>query len=438
MKKIGFWTAISLVVGNILGVGIFTTMGYLTNYIHNPYHILLAWLTGAVYAFSGSKVYGLLAQKMPYRGGDYVYLKKHFHPYFSYLFGWSGLFITYTGSIAALGIGAAHYFNELVPCFNLAYEFFSFELLGFTIGLDGFKLFGIMIILLFTHLNYLGIRTGGVTQNVLTGSIVTMMLLFILFGYFSGADQLIPIASDSMTTELSNFFTALVAVLFTFMGWTTIVYIANEIENAERVIPKALVTGTLAVVVLYMAINYVFLSTFPARELTDVINAASKVAGKLWGIEAKLMVAAMILVAILSSLNSTVLSGPRIYQAMAADGYLWQELARMHKRYDTPYHALWAQGLWSGVLLFSGTFNQLLTIVVAAILLFSIFSAIVSLKILISDRIQGIALWIYNIIYLFLCAIILINILINQFLESLIGFLILSISLPFYFYQSKR
>lgn len=438
MKKIGFWTALSLVVGNILGVGIFTTMGYLTKYIQNPYHVLLAWLTGAVYAISGARVYGLLAKKMPYRGGDYVYLKNHFHPYFAYLFGWSGLFITYTGSIAALGIGAAHYFNELVPFFHLAYEFFSFEMWGLTIGLDGFKLFGILIILLFTHLNYLGIRTGGGTQNVLTASIVSMMLIFIIFGYFGGADRLIPVAAESMTTKPGNFFTALVAVLFTFMGWTTIVYIANEIEDAERIIPKALVSGTLAVVVLYMAINYVFLSTFPAAELTNVINVASKVAGKLWGTEAKLLVAAMILVAILSSLNSTVLSGPRIYQAMAADGFLWPGLARMHKRYDTPHHALWSQGIWSVVLLFSGTFNQLLTIVVAAILLFSILSALVSLKILINERQQGIALWIYNIIYLMLCSVILINILMNQFLESLIGFLILSISLPFYYYQAKR
>ncbi len=196
------------------------------------------------------------------------------------------------------------------------------------------------------------------------------------------------------------------------------------------------------VVVLYLGINYIFLSVFSPADLANEINAASKVAKNLWGTKITSVIAAMILIAILSSLNSTVLSGPRIYQAMSADGYLWKKMNKLHKRYNTPHVSLWLQGVWSIVLLLTGSFNQLLAIVVAAILLFSIMSGIIALIILhknsLRQSINKMYILISGYIYLMLCSLILINILIRNFFESMIGFLILSISIPFYLIQTSN
>lgn len=437
MKKIGFWAALALVIGNILGVGIFTTTGYLAGQVSGPWYILLAWVIGAVYAITGGLVYGYLARLMPERGGDYVYLKRHYHPFFACLFGWSGLAITYTGSIAALAIGAAHYLNDALPVLHLEQVFWQADAPGLNFVVGGMKVAALLFILLFTVINYLGIRVGGETQIVLTAGIVLLMVGFIAAGLASGARQPITSALAGGDGGLSGFFTGLAAVLFTYMGWTTVVYIANEVERPQKNIPKALISGVLIVVVLYVGINYVFLSTFPARELADQINVASKVAAKLWGTGATRIIAAMILLAILSSLNSTVLSGPRIYQAMAGDGYLWPAVAREHKKYQTPHTSLLVQGVWSVVLLFSGTFNQLLTIVVAAILLFSILTGTVSLKLLWRAKKYFSNLMAATIIYLVLCGLILLNILATRLTESILGFLILSLSIPLYWWQTR-
>ncbi|MGD9487932.1 MAG: APC family permease [Calditrichaceae bacterium] len=436
-KKIGFWTALALTIGNIIGVGIFTTTGYLAGKIQNPYFILLAWGVGAVYAYTGAKTYGILAGHMPYQGGDYAYFKEHYHPYFSYLFGWSAIFITYTGSIAALGIGSAHYLNDVFPNLGLNYSIFSIGISGdYFFSLDGFKIAGILSIIILTYLNYLGIQTGGRTQIVLTAAIVFLMITFIFIGLIDGATGFVNNPEAEVYPSWNSFSVGLVAVLFTYMGWTTVNYIANEVESPKKIIPKALITGIIVVVAVYLGINYVFLSVLSPAELSDKINSASLVAGKLWGPQATKAIAAMILIAILSSLNSTVLSGPRIYQAMSRDGYLWSGLVKEHKKYASPAAALWTQCVWSIVLMLSGTFNQLLTIVVAAILLFSIMSGTISFKIMLYSAKLKLGAVISVTIYLLLCALILFNILYSNFIESLIGLIILLVSYPFYKIQT--
>jgi len=429
MKKIGFWTALSLVIGNIIGVGIFTTTGYVANRINNPHLILWVWAAGSVYALSGAVVYGFLAKQMPYRGGDYYYLKEYLPSYFSFLFGWSGLFITYTGSIAALAIGAASYLNVLAPMLHLGTSIFF---------LDGIKIAAIVLVLIFTIINILGIRSGGQTQVYLTFLILVLLIGFIVFGYFAGARVLQPAAQTFSAGQTSLFFSSLAAVLFTYMGWTTIVYIADEVENPRKNIPLALVSGVSVIALLYMGINYIFLSTLPASELAGQINVATLVADKLWGVLGAQIIAGMILIAILSSLNSTVLSGPRIYQAMAADGFLWNKLRNEHKKYNTPAVALWVQGGWSVLLLLSGTFEQLLTMVVAVILMFSILTTIVVIRILFSEQQKKkVFLWIITFLYLLLCLLIFFNILTYQFIPTITGILILSPSIPIYIWQRK-
>ena len=436
MNKIGFRTALALVVGNIIGAGIFTTGGYLAAKINQPRLILLAWLLGGIYALSGAFVYAVLAKEMPENGGDYIYLKRNYPPYFAYLFGWSGLFITYTGSIAALAIGAAHYLNVLLPFLNLKQSIFTFSFFSFTVSLNGLRFSALLLILLFTYINHLGLRSGGGMQLLLAFGIMLLLGSFIAAGLAGGATTLIrPLRPAGANTTI--FFTALPAVLFTYMGWTTVVYLAAEVRKPGKTIPLALVSGVLMVTLLYLGLNYVLFSALPASALAGQINAVSRVAQTLWGAAAAKVVAFMVIVAVLSSMNSTILSGPRIYRAMAADGYLWKSLTRLHKDQQTPYRALWLQALWAVALLFSGTFNQLLTMVVAAVLIFSVLSAGVGVKILTRGLINP-WYWLPTIIYIVLCLLVLFFILLQNGTQSILGFLLLLLSAPFYLWQKHK
>ena len=436
MKKIGFWTTLALVVGNIIGAGIFTTSGVLAQKISNPFIFLLAWLVGGVYALSGAVVYGLLSKEMPESGGDYIYLKNTYPPYFAYLFGWSGLFITYTGSIAALAVGAGHYFNDLFPLIDFKANIWQVDLFVTSISINGIRIIALLLIVLFTYINHIGIRTGGGVQFVLSTFILLLMIGFVGAGFVSGAKELI-LPDQIPLTGAGKFFAALPAVLFTYMGWTTAVYIAGEVEQPGKTIPLALIVGVLMVTVIYFAMNYIFISTVSVSDLAGQVDVVNLVSAKLWGDKISGFVSLMIIVAILSSLNSTILSGPRIYQRMAADNLLWNKARRLHQKYQTPHYALWIQAAWSIVLLLSGTFNELLTMVVAAILVFSILSAIVALKIMFGSSFN-IWEWIAAITYICLCFLVLLSILAEHGKGSLWGALLLLVSLPFYFLQTRR
>ncbi len=431
ITKIGFWRASSLIVGNILGVGIFTTAGVVAQHLVDPVLILLAWLVGGMYALSGGMVYGFLARHMPFKGGDYIYLKQNFSPFWAYLFGWSALFITYTGSIAALAIGAAHYLNGAFTAGPL--ESFAFA------GISGIELTAVAMILGLTYLNYLGLRTGSGAQLGFTLLIVFAIVGFIVSVQMkSGAGLILP-SGVAPEYPAKAFLTALPAVFFTYMGWTTVVYLADEVIQPRRTIPRALIFGTGIVILLYIGLNVTFLNALKVEEFAGRLNVVSLIAGKLWGSSAQLIVSVMILSAILSSLNSTVLSGPHIYQAMARDGYMFKAMGKRHVKYGTPAGALWLQAGWAILLLFSGTFEQLLQWVVAAILLFSVMADVVAAKIFFSRKEEqtlrnGMSILSYGL----LSSVTLVYILLSQTIPSLIGFLLLSLSLPFYWLQRKR
>ncbi len=434
MKKIGFPSALSLVLGNMIGVGIFTTTGYIATRVSDSYWILLLWLVGSVYAVSGALVYGYLAKAMPQRGGDYVYLKSQFHPFFSFLFGWSGLFITYSGSIAALALGAGFYLNDLLPVLGLKRELLHLAFFS----INGIKAAGILFILIFTFINIRGVRPGGHLQIVLTMLILSLMLGFIWEGFNPSGFAAHAVTHGREAGFGSALLSAMPAVLFTYMGWTTIVYIADEITEPQKTIPKAVLSGVTFIAVLYMGINFVYLSILSPAQMAGKVNVVSTAASILWGQTGMIIVAAMVLLAILSSLNSTVLSGPRIFQVMADDGFLWKGLQKTHSRFSTPHYALWVQAAWASLLLLSGTFDQLLTMVVAVVLLFSMLTTIVMARQLQKKRLaEAWGWWLAMAVYFILCLFIFLNSLVQQFWPTVSGLLVLSPSIPVFLRQRR-
>jgi APA family basic amino acid/polyamine antiporter len=430
---------LSLVVGNIIGVGIFTTTGYMATYIQSPFWMLIAWVAGAFYAISGALVYGVLSEKYPLSGGDYQYLSRSVHPLGGYLFGWAAFFVTYSGSVAALGIAAAFYLNGLFPQFSFEYSILSISLPLIDFNFTLTKLIAIIFIFGFSWINYRGIVLSGTSQIILTSGIFLLLILFSVSGTVSqNADFQLLVTGNEGDQNFSGFLAALIAVLFAYMGWTTAVYVAEEVDHAKSTLPKALIVGVLVVGGIYLWVNMVYLMTIPITEMPDVINIGTMVAIRLWGSGGQFIISGLILVAVLSSLNSTILSGPRIYMAMGRDGYLMGKTAILHPVYEAPHIAIVWQGVWSVILVLSGSFNELLSFVVFVVIIFSIAAGMISLSIALKQSIKNWLSVFGSAFYLIFCLIILVNTLWQRPVEAVIGLLLTAIAIPFYYLEKKR
>jgi APA family basic amino acid/polyamine antiporter len=439
LKKLGFIGTLSLVMGNIIGVGIFTTTGFMSNYLDSPAFIMLAWFIGAIYALSGAKVYGILASEYPLSGGDYQYLARSLHPLAGYLFGWAAFFVTYSGSIAALGIAAAYYLNGIFnfASFDTIFTLISFGDFDFTVSNS--KFLAIIFIILFSYISYRGIYLSGTFQIVLTSIIFILLIVFSTTGILSPSANYSLLNVESVSGfNLSGFLTSLIAVLFSYIGWTTAVYVAEEIKEAKTVLPAALRLGVILVGLIYLWVNMVYLIALPIPEMKDVINIATPVFDKLWGTGGGVVISAIILIAVFSSLNSTILSGARIYMAMGRDGYFLGLTKDLHKIYKSPHKAIFFQAFWSIVLVLSGSFNQLLSFVIFIIVAFSLMASYISFKIIIRrgeyslSNLAGIGF------YGLFCLTIMGNTLIEKPYESIVGIVLISIALPFYYFDKRN
>jgi APA family basic amino acid/polyamine antiporter len=438
LKKLGFIGTLSLVIGNIIGVGIFTTTGFMSDYLDSPFFIMLAWFIGAIYALSGAKVYGILSSEYPLSGGDYQYLSKSLHPLAGYLFGWAAFFVTYSGSIAALGIAAAYYLNGIFNFggFDTVYTIISFGSFDFTVSNS--KFLAIIFIILFSWISFRGIFLSGTFQIVLTAAIFLLLLMFSIMGTISPSANysLLQMESDS-GFSLSGFLTSLIAVLFSYIGWTTAVYVAEEIKEAKKVLPSALRLGVILVGLIYLWINMVYLVALPIPEMKGVINIATPVFDALWGTGGGVIISAIILVAVFSSLNSTILSGARIYMAMGRDGHFFGLTKDLHRKYKSPHISILFQAFWSIVLVLSGSFNQLLSFVIFVIVAFSLMASLIGLKIIIKNKNFSIPNILGIGFYGLFCLTIMGNTLIEKPYESIIGIILISLALPFYYFDNR-
>jgi len=439
LKKLGFIAALSLVVGNVIGVGIFTTTGYMSSYLQDPLFILLAWLVGACYALSGARVYGILSEAYPLSGGDYQYLRHELHPLLGYLFGWSALFVTYSGSIAALGIAAAHYLDALVAIPGFDKPLTLVDSAWLVISAGPAKLIAVVFIVVFSWINYRGIYLSGVYQVILTSAIFCLLIGFSVSGLFSpSADFGYLFSTFARQFSSSGFLIALVAVIFSYSGWTTAIYVAEEIKQPGLLVPRALQIGILLVALIYLLINLTYLVAMPVSQMHDVINIASVAFEHLWGYQGGMIVSFIILVAVLSSLNSTILSGPRIYMAMGREGYLAGFTASLHRRFNSPYKAILLQMILSVILVLSGSFNELLNFVVFVMVGFSLMAGWMAWRV-IKRRTERQVLSLTAIgFYTLFCFIVMLNIFFEKPAESLIGFLLVSLAVPLYYIETKR
>jgi APA family basic amino acid/polyamine antiporter len=365
LRSLGLHEAIALVVGTILGTGIFLKAAVMSQYVGAALWVLAAWAAAGLLSLCGAVVYAELGARFPHAGGEYVYLRQAYGPFVAFLYGWQRFWIGGPGSIAALGVGAATFLDGVV-----------------SMSTPGRTAVALGLIAIFSLLNCLSVAFGGKLQSLLTALKVLLALAFTsaLFG-LAPSGHLAQAAGG--WPGFSAFGAAMLAALWAFDGWNNLPMAAGEIRNAQDLLPKALGGGILIVILVYLLIN---LAYFHALPFAEVLNAnstlhpdqppvATKAAMTVFGSSGATILSGVLVLSALGAMNGSILTDARVPYAMAKDRLFFAPLARVSGRTRVPVTSIAAQGVISCVLALSGTFDQLTDYVVFASWIFYALAA---------------------------------------------------------------
>lgn len=450
-RKLGLFDSTMILMGIVIGSGIFLTTGIMAKSIPSPGLLLLAWLVGGLLTLAGALTYAELGAAFPEAGGQYVYLKNAYGPLFGFLFGWIVFLAYVTGGIAALAVGFAEYFSHFFP--GLATDNFLFTA-DFSVFKTSFQysfscgqIVAIIVIVLISIFNYIGVGLGKSIQNVITVIKIGIVLVFIILGLTIGkgtpGEIFFQPEGFSFSQVVMGFGIALVAVSWAFDGWNNVNFVAGEIKKPERNLPLSLILGTVGITVLYFLVNLVYFYAMPMQEMIGVVRIAEKASEVLFGGTAAGLVSVAIMISILGSLNGSILTGPRVYYAMAKDKLFFQRVGKVHPKFRTPAFAIVIQCAWSCLLALSGTFEQLITFVMVVSIMFWIAAtaSVFTLRKKYPDMPRPYKTWGYPyvpIIFIIASSGILINAFIEVPVESLAGVIITILGIPVYYFWRRK
>jgi len=348
-RALGTFDAAMVVIGGIIGAGIFINPYIVAQRLDSGAWVIAAWIAGGLIALAGAFAFAELGSLIPRAGGPYVYLTRAYHPMAGFLYGWALLFMVQGGAVAAIAITFAEY---------------TFRFLGSTASSTPLAIAAIIVV---SAINALGVRPGSNTLNVFVTLKVLAIVALIVFGAFLPEPASQPAFTPSGTTlPLLAFGAALVPIMFSYGGWQSANWVAEEISEPERRLPRAIIAGTLVVILVYVAVNIVYLRALGHAGLAATTTPAADAAGRIAGANGVRMISLAIAVSTFGFLHLTVLAPTRVYWAMGADGVFFRALGRLHPRYRTPVLAISAQSGWAILLTMTGTYAQLIDYVVFA------------------------------------------------------------------------
>ena len=422
VKGLGLTSATTLVMGSMIGSGIFIVSAEIAREVNSPALLIAAWLVTGFMTITGALAYGELAAMMPHAGGQYVYLRESLGPLWGFLYGWTMYLVIQTGTIAAVGVAFGKFLGVFFPAISSTNWIWHIThvppipigpmVLGnMDVGLNTQNLMAILVVILLSVLNIFGVKTGAAVQNVFTFAKTVALLGLVLLGIFVGRNaQAIaanfganfwhnagwsalhpvqvgvggPIALVGTITIIA---VAQVGSLFSSDAWNNVTFTAGEVRNPRRNLPLALALGAGAVTLLYVLANVVYLNVLPlagdpngagilARgiQYAKEERVATAVMQQVFGPMGARIMAFAILVSTFGCNNGLILAGARVYYAMAKDGLFFRGAARLHPRYHTPAHSLGMQCIWTCILCISGSYGQLLDYIIFAVLVFYILT----------------------------------------------------------------
>ena len=363
--------AAAIVVSNVIGSGILITPAFIAASAPTAGSMIGAWFVGGLLAFAGAMAYAELAALRPRAGGEYVYLYEAFGPLAAFLTGWTSFVAGFSGAIAASAVGLASYLGRFFPAAGDTTELLALPLGWGRLSVSAQSLVALTAIAVLSCVHIRGLGPGRVVQNVLAVAKVLALVGFVAAGLSWGRGSFANFAAGGAGTA-AGFLVALIPVMFSYSGWNAAAYVAEEVRDPGRNVPRALALGTGTVILVYLALNLLYVYAMPVPELVGLkVRVVDAVADRLFGAGAGNVLALITIFIVTGSISAMVFAGPRVYFAMARDGLFVPRAAHVHPRYRTPAVAIAAQGVWSGLLVLSGTFSQLVEYTGFAVVLFS-------------------------------------------------------------------
>jgi APA family basic amino acid/polyamine antiporter len=369
VRGLGPWEAAAIVVGTIIGSGIFLVPKAMVLNVGTPGNVTVVWILGGLLSLFGALTYAELGAALPYAGGEYVYLREAYGPLWGFLYGWTQFWVAKSGSIAALATAFFYYLANFAPALEVPLLTVPLPIGpgGRPLEISYGQVFGMVLILGLGGVNYFGVQISGRLQTHVTTLKVVLILALVAFALLLGAGSPSNLASSVPAPGgVAGWVAALVAALWAYDGWNNLAMVGGEVRDPQRNLPRALILGTLGVALLYLAANTAYFFVLTAAEAGASDRVAAAAAGKFLGAAGGHAVAIAAMVSIFAALNGAILSGSRIPFAMARDGYFFTALAQVHPVHRAPHRSILVLCGWSAVLILSGRFEQLYTYVIFA------------------------------------------------------------------------
>ena len=463
-KKIGFWSATSIIVGSIIGSGVFMKPASMAEQLGSPVWLTVVWVIAGLFSLFGALVYAELGAMIPETGGIYIYFRKMFGDFVAFLYGWAAFSVINTAAIAAIAFVCAQYADYFLhlPRFSEGTEQSVVWHLPFVGDLFPLKNFGvkslaIALVGLLTWVNYRSVKAGSSFQLVSTIVKIAVIAALVIGIFFFGNGSVQNFYEADSPKQggalISGIIAALTGAFFAYDGWVNITFIAGEIKQPQRNIPKSLFTGVIACIIVYVLVNQAYLYVLPVEKITGSSLVASDAISFAIGNTGGALVAAMIVICTLGAINGNIMATTRITYAMGKDKVFLPWAGREHKRFQTPGNALWLHGAWISVLIISGSFDMLADMMVFISWIAYGLGAvgIFMLRKKMPEAERPYKIWMHpfvTLLFIIFTALFLVITVYNDItnylhdrqpvVNSLLGIIIVALGIPFFFYFRKK
>jgi APA family basic amino acid/polyamine antiporter len=442
-RDLGVWSAAAIVVGTVIGSGIFLVPNAMVKNVGSPGMVFAVWIFGGILSLFGALSYAELAAALPEAGGEYVYLREAYGPLWGFLYGWTQMWVAKSGSIATLASGFFIYLANFRPELETVWIVVPMPL-GNAFEIRYGQVLAMGVIAVLALINYFGVKIGGNVQVAVTILKVALIAAIIVIGLGSGHGAAANFSTSiAAPGGIAGFFAALVAALWAYDGWNNVSMVSSEVRNPQRNLPLALIIGTLAVVVIYLLTNLAYFYVLPADAVASTNRVAGEMMRRILGTPGAGAVSIAAMISIFAALNGSILSGSRVPFAMARDRLFFKRVGFVHPKHRTPSVSILALSAWACLLVLSGRYDQLYTYVIfASVILYGMATAaVIVLRFKRPDMprpYRTIGYPAVPIIFVLGIASLVISTLLKSPRESLIGLGLISLGLPFYFYWKTR
>jgi len=453
VRTLGVGYVVIFVVANIIGSGVYKKIAPMAAELHSSLWILVAWIVGGIItlfgALSNAEVAGMLADT----GGEFIYLKKIYNRFFSFIYGWSLFTVIQTATISSLAYVFAQSLNSIItiPSIFISLQHFTIGGVFFPFQDFGVKLTAILLILILTGLNISGLKSGAGVSKIIMLLVFLGLLTIVIFGLGSISTRPANFMNfkdlTSGTVTLSAFYTAMLAAFWAYQGWVSGGFIGGEIKDPTKIIPKGLVTGVFIVIFIYLLVNATYLTLLSIPQLVHIHESGNQIAAveavrTFWGTGGVLFISLLILVTTLGCTNASILTGARPYYAMAREKLFFRGIAKINNA-NVPSNSLLWQGIWASVLVLSGTFDQLTDMIIFAVFIFygATTLGVFILRRRMPEAHRPYKVWGYPVvpaIFILFCIGLFFNTIITRPREAAIGLILIFSGIPVYFLMKRK